>query len=423
MSTYEEEKTMMNVKSAGRTMSALLFFDARMMMLLYTFLKRMHQEGILKGGEVEKFEKFMKATEGKFDLMNVPAELQENMKQELDDLKIRYHVLPSVNEKSEMCQIAVFAEDKQKFAAWYTNRIEEQLQKGGEKTTEKLNRLTERNTSIVSIPCKDTEPEAIEKLKEDFNALEINYAKLPDLNVGDGTTQFLIADADLKKVEHWFTLYKDDLLANGEEVGEMITITNEQYVNTGEITAKEYIAGADKNIQAVNEKYEGKEKGHLEQFLNSGRAEIRSIENEAYNKLHNDPAYREITINKEKLVDNCSYEAAPGSSSAEFFFASRVPGTYGETEKTLILPKEQVFQADNGKTYIAFLKKNEKPLTIEKNGRPTRSEMRLTGEELGKSYDKVGRKIAKAETLSKEAPVQQAAKLAEKIPTNPIKVR
>lgn len=421
--SYEEEKTLINVRSAGQTMSALLFFDARMMLLLYTFLKRMHQEGILKGGEVEKFEKFMKATEGKFDLMNVPAELQADMKKELDELKIRYHILPQVNEKNEMCQIAVFTEDKQKFAAWYTNRIEEQLQKGGEKTTEELNRLTDRNTSIVSIPCKDTEPEAIEKLKADFNSLEINYAKLPDLNVGDGTTQFLVADADLKKVEHWFTLYKDDLLAKGEEVGEMTTITSEQYVNTGELTAKEYIAGADEKLQALNEKYEGKEKGQLEQFLNNGRAEIRGMDNEVYNKLHNDPTYREITINKETLVDNCSYEAAPGSSSAEFFFASRVPGTYGETEKTLILPKEQVFRTDNGKSYVAFLKKNEKPLTIEKNGRPTRSEMRLTGEELGKSYDKVERKIAKAENLSKEAPIQQAAKLAEKIPTNPVKVR
>lgn len=420
MGNYEEERTMMNVRGAGHTMSMLLFMDAKMMLSLYVFLKRMHQEGILKGGEVLNFEKFMKATEGKFDILNVPTEIRKtDMLKELDDLKIRYHVLPNLNEKNGMRQIAVFTEDRQKFSAWMEQKILGLLQNGGEKTVGQLNRLTDSNTSIVSIPCEGTEN--LQKLKEDFNALQINYAQLPDLNVGDGCTQFLVANADMKKVEHLFSLYKDDMLAKGEDIGEMKSVTPEQYMNTAEMDVDDYVATGDEKVQAANQKYEGKGKGPLESWFDEKNTRTQSMEDGAYEKLHKNPDYCEITIDKESLVDNCCYEMDPNSPDAQNFFASRIPGTYGTNEQTLILPKDQVFLTTDGKTYVAFLKKDDRPIILNASGKPICMDNRGTGEELAKQYDKAMKRAQKMkkEPLKKETVQDAAKKMAEKVPVNP----
>lgn len=422
--SYEEERTMMSVRSTGRSMSALLFMDAKMMMVLWTFLKRMQQENVLKGGEVLDFEKFMKATEGKFDIMNVPGEIRKNMVQELNDMNIRYHMLPVLNEESGMRQLAVFTEDRQKFSSWYSQKIIEKLQKGGEKSPETLKRLTDNNTSIVSIPCNDLSQDVVTRMKDDFNALEINYSQLPDLHVGDGHIQFLTASADMKKVEHWFTLYKDDLLKQGIEIGGMKTLTGEQYINTSELNAEEYISTGTEEIKALNEKYEGREKGEIETALNDARAKIRSIEDTEYQKLHSNPAYEEITINKETLVDNCCYVPA-NDEHAKFFFASRVPGTYGDMEQTLILPSDSVFLSDNGKTYVGFLEKDKKPLILNAAGKPVSVEKRQTGSELAHSYDKVLRKFRNVDKVMPEKTVElgagQAVKtVSEKLLSNPV---
>lgn len=424
MGNYEEERTMMNVRGAGHTMSMLLFMDAKIMMSLYVFLKRMYQEGILKGGEVQNYEKFMKATEGKFDIINVPEEIaKDDMVKELDALKIRYHVLPNLNEKTGKRQVAVFTEDRQKFSAWMGEKIMERLQDGGEKTVRQLNRLTDNNTSIVSIPCEGAEE--LQKVKADFDAMQINYTQLPDLNVGDGYTQFLVANADLKKVEHLFSLYKDDMLAKGEDIGEMKSVTPDQYVNTAEMSVEDYVATGDENVQKANEKYEGKEKGKFESWFDEKSEHMQSIENEAYEKLHNNPDYQEISIDKETLVDNCRYVADPNDKIAQQFFSSRIPGTYGSQEKILILPKEQVFRSNNGKTYLAFIKKSNRPIILNASGKPIRMENGKTGEELGKFYDPAMRKAqrTKKEALSKEAACDVGKQFAEKVPVNPMLTR
>ena len=36
-------------------------------------------------------------------------------------------------------------------------------------------------------------------LKDDFDVLQVNYSMLPDLNVGDGDIQVVVANADLAK--------------------------------------------------------------------------------------------------------------------------------------------------------------------------------------------------------------------------------
>lgn len=408
MENYENERTMMNMRTAGGMVSSLLFMDAKIVLVVYQLLKRMQNEGILKGGEVVKFEKFMKATEGKFDIMNIPMELRADMNRELNQLKIRYHVLPSLNEKSGTRQIAVYAADCEKFSIWYGNKIMERLEKGGEKSVSALNRLTDRNTTLVSIPVEND----IENITKDFQTLQINYSQLPDLFVGDGNVQFLVANADLKKLEHWFQLYKEDMLAQGKEVGELKKVTQEQYLNTAELSAEEYINTGDEKIQSMNAKYD-KEKGELEQEIDNSYARIRTIDDECYEKFHQNPKYYEITINEETLVNG--KQKSWNERNGKEFFASRIPGTWGDTEQTLILPNEQVFKTDKGKTYIGFIKKDEKQIILDAKGKMITREARGTGEKLYKEYyDTVERNFKDKAALTKTNAVVQ-----NKIPVNP----
>ena len=62
-------------------------------------------------------------------------------------------------------------------------------------------------------------------------------------------------------------------------------------------------------------------------------------------------------INRETLVDNMAFTSVSKKMREKGYFVSRIPGTYGENEKHLILPVENVFVADEGRTYVGlFLK-------------------------------------------------------------------
>ena len=108
-------------------------------------------------------------------------------------------------------------------------------------------------------------------------------------------------------------------------------------------------------------------------------------------------------------------------------FASRVPGTWGENERTLVLPTDQVFQTDGGKTYLAFLAKNEKQILLDANGKPVSADHRPTGSDLYTSnYEKVDRMFKKKELLQTENVQKEAIKkvvgqVPQKLPAMPRK--
>ena len=98
-------------------------------------------------------------------------------------------------------------------------------------------------------------------------------------------------------------------------------------------------------------------------------------------------------------------------------FVSRIPGTWGRKEELLVLPIEQVFLANSGATYIDFFKKQEKPIVVDASGKIQPLESRRRGIELKQHYTKVSKKI---ETSNKKALEKF---VAQKIPTNPVKVK
>lgn len=128
---------------------------------------------------------------------------------------------------------------------------------GGEKELKELRGLTRGNVSIVSFPLEGRE----EGMAEDFKALGINYARFPDLRVGDGSIQFEIANSDMGKVNQWYKLKQRDMLRAGEELPPLETISMEQYQQTGAMSEQDYMNTATEEMKQVNRKYEGKEKG------------------------------------------------------------------------------------------------------------------------------------------------------------------
>ena len=70
----------------------------------------------------------------------------------------------------------------------------------------------------------------------------LNYSQLPDVHVGDGEIQVVVANADLPKVESWYKLYREDLLKKGMiDVPAMKKMSMDNYMQTGQQTEAEYI--------------------------------------------------------------------------------------------------------------------------------------------------------------------------------------
>ena len=75
MAEYTND-TFMTLERGGRLSSFAVGFGARAVLQLIQYLRRLQKEHILSEGQVYDAEKFIKATEGKYDIYSVP--LQDN---------------------------------------------------------------------------------------------------------------------------------------------------------------------------------------------------------------------------------------------------------------------------------------------------------------------------------------------------------
>lgn len=386
-----EEKSrevVMAISNAARYMDPFFKLSAMGTILLLQYFARMVKERKLKETEFTDFQKFLRMTEGKYDIMNVPEIPEEQLSEELNTLGIHYMILPDLEKNDGMLQVAVYQPDRENFGAWYQRYILSRMT-GGEKDIQELRNLTSGKTTIVSFPLEDEE----ELIREDFEKLGINYSRLPDLHVGDGELQVVIANADLPKVEAWYKLYRDDLRKDGiTDVPDMKKMSMDNYMQTGQQTEAEYIDTASPELKAVNAKYEGKEKGEIEHQIEAAEHNTMGKESStAYLRYVNDPAYIPISIDKKTLVEKSSVINKDGLDRYNQF-ACRIPGTYGKNEKQLVIPETQVFETQKG-SYIAFLNKEKPVFVFNVRTKQVDHEMRkLTGEEFAKQYfDKVDR--------------------------------
>ena len=425
MSTEQEVKDVfLNIVNTMKYMDPVLKLTTLGGVMLFQYFARMVKEKKLNAGEFVDFQSFIKATDGQYDIMNIPAVEEEQLKEELRSLGVHSMVLPDLNKEDGMIQVAVYQPDRDKFGAWYERYLRNQMQ-GGEKALQELKNLTADKTSIVSFPLEGQEM----ALGEDFDSMGINYARLPDLNVGDGSIQIVIANSDMPKVEQWYRLKRGDLLKDGVVLPDYDTVTMQQYQETGHQSEENYIENASPEYQEANAKYEGKEKGELEQTVEEQQHKIRSETAASFESYANDPDYIPLSINHKTLVENTSL-ANPEGLRKWNQFSCRIPGTWGEKEKQVIIPVDQVFQLDGGTDYIAFLKKDKAPLVVDATSGTIDTTIRkMTGTEFAKPYfDEVEKQdltLKKGETLKKDKVVTVKGKEIEKLkqPAPPIKVR
>ena len=146
----ENERVLYNIQNGTRMVSMLLFADARMALWLYQMLSRMYDQKLLKHADLLTFEKFIKVTKGKLDLINVPGNTVR-FQQDLKQAQIRYCVMPDLNQSDGMVQIAVFSEDRQKFQALLNSILTGRCREP--ERIEELSRPTENHVSYISIQC------------------------------------------------------------------------------------------------------------------------------------------------------------------------------------------------------------------------------------------------------------------------------
>lgn len=126
---------------------------------------------------------------------------------------------------------------------------------------------------------------------------------------------------------------------------------------------------------------------------------MQKDDSEEFARLKKDGNYEMVTINRETLVDNMAFTSVSKKMREKGYFVSRIPGTYGENEKHLILPVENVFVADEGRTYVGFIPKN-KPSMVAENGNVKTASY----ENIHKQYENVTRNMAYAKNLRPKAP-------------------
>ena len=170
------------------------------------------------------------------------------------------------------------------------------------------------------------------------------------------------------KVNQWYKLKQRDLLNMGEELPPIETITMEQYQQTGVMNEESYLDTADEEMKKANEKYAGKEKGELETLMEEKRQELKSNVSSSFYDYTNDPDFIPVSINKASLIEqSCVSQEMRDRFTKEGQFCFRIPGTWekeGQQEKILLVPRLHVFEADEGKSYIAFLNKRHLPLAL-----------------------------------------------------------
>lgn len=235
--------------------------------LLQTY-KRMHREGTLTNGEVQNFEKFIQATDGKYQILNIPTENQKEllkMKEDLNKLKVGYTVLPDLNVGDGQTQIAYAVKDAAKVENWYRSYCLDRLQPGGEKSYRDLVNLTDGQVTIVNIPWlqekngmdpkKNIEQELLNSLDQE----KLPYTVLPSIKQGKKSIAIPSLDQDgvQDRVSAWYENYKAD--------SDDILLRNlEEYLNSGKMDEYEYVATLSPNKKAGGLKKEKPIQGKVE---------------------------------------------------------------------------------------------------------------------------------------------------------------
>ena len=249
----EAEEVLMLIKKATMFADPIMKIGTIGLVKLIQFMARMVKEKIIDKKEFKDIQDFIKRTDGNFDVINIPVDQKLRLGanaypvREFENLKesgVRFMEMPDLNKEDHYVQLAVCKEDREIFDAWFGRYLGNKMS-GGEKTIDSLLAFTERKTSIFSVPFEGKE----DIFRTDFDAMKINYTVMPDLKLGDGQVQIMVANYDTDKVRQWYELYQQSMLNRGETVADLNEIDMETYQKTAEMSTEEYINTGDETVK------------------------------------------------------------------------------------------------------------------------------------------------------------------------------
>ena len=83
---------------------------------------------------------------------------------------------------------------------------------------------------------------------------------------------------------------------------------------------------------------------------------LQTENNKDFFSYKKDPAYKLITIDRASLADSDNFcQQLQSKLGDENVFVSRIPGTFGARAEYLVLPRNHVFEYNDGKSVAAFV--------------------------------------------------------------------
>ena len=124
-------------------------------------------------------------------------------------------------------------------------------------------------------------------------------------------------------------------------------------------------------------------KDNFEQLFHKATAAINQSginTDPEYKKFVENPNFVAISVDKQSLVESSIF-AGSRYLKEQGLFAFRMPGTFGEHEQALVVPKERVFEVRKGNKirYAVFLEANSPVQILDYFGNPLPLEKRPTG--------------------------------------------
>lgn len=427
----EVEQVLLNVRGMAGGIVGTALMSAHLSFRAMTFLMRLAKKGLVAVGAAERLGTFIKATDGKYTVYNIPMtgervgkirqlnrlelelektknpitkrSLRKQIKNiqksipelgQLEKLGVGYCVLPKLNGSDQTIQVAIAKKDDQPFKTWFLNHLTTHLS-GGEKEIGDIQVMTEGNYTILNLPFEGNQ---LAEALEDFDKLGINYACLSDLNAGDGNSQVIVPNADQDKVEAWFKIWKESRLHKGEEPGEMYEMDPESYMNTGYMKELVYIETSDQKYREADAEFE--EKAEMVPWT----APLGQMDSEQCIHYIQDNNYVMVHLGREVQTESDWMAGIADQMRKEGYFLVRIPGTHGEGQEILIIPTEQVFHDRDG--FVAFFSKSQKVMVADTDGNVTQKESR----EIVVLYGRMEQAREKLEELKQTAIVTTTVK-------------
>lgn len=260
----------------------------------------------------ENFTKFVKSTDGNYSIFRVPFMEKStreaailDVKNYLDKAGVKYCILESVNDKDKAVHVSIAKPDEQKFNVMFTDYINDML-KGGEKSSEDLINLTNKRTTIISIPDS-----SLGIMKNALSEAGVNFAELPDLVPEDGEKQLRISSADLNTTKQCYEAYRRSIMKQNPQpdeqpetaVPEMKIYSEDDYVNTARRTADDYMESASDEIKAKISEFEQMDATEAEKEMMKWEMQIQDSKCVNCQALRSNMAYAELSIDEATLVD------------------------------------------------------------------------------------------------------------------------